>query len=327
MCMSKVRVLVLRGGPSEEYDVSLRTGESVLQALDTTLYEPIDVVITRGGEWLHNGRVRDAHVVIHSSDVVFNALHGSYGEDGQVQRLLEREGVPFTGSRSYPSAIAMNKAITKDKLRECGVLFARHMVVGRSALHAREAMAHSIVELFGPKCIVKPVNGGSSIGTERANNEHELALVLSRILSIYEQVLVEEFIEGREATCGVIENFREEAIYALPTIEIVPPAHAGFFSSGVKYTGESEEICPSRFSRSEKDHIEQAAKRVHETLELSQYSRSDFIVSPHGVYFLEVNTLPGMTAESLFPKALQAVGVKYSDFIEHVLTLALSRSR
>lgn len=325
--MSKVRVLVLRGGPSEEYDVSLRTGESVLQALAGSAYEPIDVIITRNGEWLHQGRERDAHVVLHSSDIVFNALHGSYGEDGQVQRLLERAGVPFTGSRSYPSAIAMNKAITKDTIRECGVLLARHMVVGSSALRNIEAMAHSIAELFGPKYIVKPVNGGSSIDTERANNEHELSLVLSRILSTHEQVLVEEFIEGREATCGVIENFRGEAIYALPAIEIVPPKNAGFFAANVKYTGESEEICPGRFSRSEKDSIEQAAKKVHEILELSQYSRSDFIVSPQGVYFLEVNTLPGMTTESLFPKALQAVGVAYPDFITHLLTQALSRSR
>lgn len=323
--MSKTRVLVLRGGPSEEFDVSLKSGESVLSALPRSRYEPMDIVITRGGEWLLESRVRAPHEILHMGDVVFNALHGSYGEDGQVQRILERSGIPFTGSRSYPSAIAMNKAITKDKVRDVGVYLARHMVVGQSALSNPEGMARSITSLFGKRYIVKPINGGSSIGTLRADNEHELALALTKVLRTYEQALIEEFIEGREATCGVVENFRGHQLYALPPIEIVPPEGSLLFDYDAKYSGKSQEICPSRFSKAEKDVIEQAAKRVHEALGLSHYSRSDFIVTPQGIYFLEVNTLPGLTTESLIPKALAAVGATYGEFVDHLITQALER--
>ncbi len=321
--MQKYRVAVLRGGPSEEYDVSLATGAGVLAALDRTKYEPIDVTITKSGEWLLRGCAREPQEIVCAADVVFIALHGAYGEDGQVQRTLDRLGIPYTGSKAFQSAIAFNKSMTKDRLREHGVRMARHMLVGASARANTEGLAASIAELFGPKYIVKPVASGSSIGTRIAENQGMLYAALRDGLEQYEQLLVEEFIEGKEATCGVIDNFRNERLYALPTIEIVPPRKAGYFSADVKYTGETEEICPGRFSYTEKQEIERVAKLVHETLELSGYSRSDFIVTPDGVYFLEVNTLPGLTPESLMPKALGAVGCAYEQFIDHLIVEAL----
>lgn len=323
--MHRYRVAVLRGGPSEEYDVSLRTGEGVLAAIDRARYDPLDVTITRSGDWLLGGRTRSPHEILACVDVAFIALHGSYGEDGTVQRLLETHGVPYTGSAPFPSAIALNKVMTKDRLRDLEVRMPQHFLATAEAKENIEGLVDSIRELFGPRYVVKPVSGGSSIGTQIADNPQVLYAALKKGLEVYEQMLVEELIEGKEATCGVINNFRDQRLYALPAIEIVPPQDAGFFDYAVKYNGATEEICPGRFRRDEKDELERVARLVHEELGLSQYSRSDFMVSPQGIYFLEVNTLPGLTAASLLPKALQAVGCTYEEFVEHLLVDALKR--
>lgn len=320
--MHTYRVAVLRGGPSEEYDVSLKTGDGVLAALDRDRFQPIDVTITRAGEWLLNGRVRTPEEVLCGVDVAFIALHGAYGEDGTVQRLLESLGIPYTGSKALPSAIAMHKVMTKDRLRQHGIKMARHMLVSRSARGNVEGMAASIASLFGPRYVLKPVSGGSSIGTQIADNRQVLIAALARGLEAYEQILVEELIDGREATCGVINNFRDHPLYTLPPIEIVPPRDS-FFDYEVKYNGATEEICPGRFLRHEKEELERLARLIHEELELSQYSRSDFIVAKDGVYFLEVNTLPGLTPESLMPKGLVAVGATYEQFVSHLVEDAL----
>jgi len=321
------RVAVLRGGPSEEYDVSLRTGASVLSALDRERYQPLDVTITKSGEWLLGGRTRAPREVLSGVDAAFIALHGAYGEDGQVQRVLAAAGVPFTGSGAFQSAIALNKAMTKDRLRDAGVRMARHMLVSRSASQNTEGLAHSISELFGPRYVLKPVGGGSSIGTQIVESTPALAVALAKGLAAYEQLLVEEFVSGKEATCGVVNNFRGQPLYALPAVEIVPPPDASFFDYEVKYNGRTEELCPGRFTQGEKAELERLAKLVHETLELSQYSRSDFIIAGDGIYFLEVNTLPGLTPESLMPKALDAVGCGYGELVNHLVEDALRCTR
>ncbi len=326
--MARINVAVLRGGPSDEFDVSLKTGAEVLRALPSDRYAPRDVVITKTGEWLQNGKQRDPHEVLHGVDVVFNALHGSYGEDGTVQRLLERFGVPYTGSRSYSAMLAMNKAIAKDHLRDADIALPRHFLVSHDSFDSLDRVAHSITELFGPMYMVKPVMGGSSVGTMKADNVHMLLLALRRLLTTYEQVLVEEYIEGREATCGVIDDFRGQSQYVLPSIEIIPPSSVPFFNYDAKYSGLTREICPSTFSKQVKERIASVALTAHTLLGLSDYSRTDVIVGNDGhVYFLEVNTLPGLTADSLFPKALQAVGAPYGQFLDHLLTRALERDR
>lgn len=325
--MNRTRVAVLRGGPSGEYDVSMQTGASVLAALDTERFDAIDVVITKGGEWLTGGYVRYPEQILGSVDVAFLALHGTYGEDGTVQRLLDRYGVPYTGSRAYQSGVAMHKVITKDHLGESGAFLAPHMVVSSGSLQNLHSVSESIADLFGPEYVIKPVNSGSSIGTKIAKNKMFLPKLLKEALEEYDEVIVEKKISGREATCGVVENYRDTELYALPVIEIVPPASADFFDTTVKYNDTTEEICPGRFSRSEKTEMERLAREVHQTLGLSQYSRSDFIVAEDGIYFLEVNTLPGLTPQSLFPKALAAVGGTYEHFIDHLITDALERKR
>jgi D-alanine-D-alanine ligase len=325
--MSNVRVAVLRGGPSDEYAVSMQTGATVLSALDRNVYTPIDVVITKDGEWLHDGWTKYPEQILANVDIAFIALHGAYGEDGTLQKMLDTFGIRYTGSGALPSCIAMNKVLTKDKLRESSIKLAPHMVVSRDSREHTHKLSEKIEDMFGPQYMIKPLASGSSIGVSVVKNAAYLPRALESALEESEKVLVEQRIIGREATCGVINRFREREVYSLPVIEIVPPISADFFSHDVKYTGESDEICPARFSHDIKQEISRIASHVHQELGLSQYSRSDFMVSDDGVYFLEVNTLPGLTPESLFPKALSAVGSTYQQFISHLLTDALEHKK
>lgn len=322
--MKNLRVAVLRGGPSEEREVSMKTGASVIAALDRLALPYSDIVISRQGEWLLNGIVRNPGDALFAIDIVFIALHGQYGEDGSVQRLLDQLGIPYVGSRPYPSAVAMNKVLAKEVLRDHKIKMPAHMRVTKNGTDIRRVSA-TIESLFGPEYIVKPVNGGSSIDTHHVKNALELGNVLGDILSRRDEVLVEEFVRGKEATVGVVEGLRDSKLYCLPEIEIVPPASRSFFASDVKYDGSTTEICPGRFSRKEKDELADIAAKVHTALSLSHYSRSDFIVNDKGVYFLEANTLPGLTEKSLLPQMLSAVGYSFDDFISHLIRTAVSK--
>lgn len=318
------RVAVIRGGPSNEHEVSIRSGQHALESLDRQLFLPIDVVITKSGEWLRNGRSRSPEEALSGADVALVMLHGEYGEDGGIQRELERHGVPYVGSEPYAAATALHKAMAKDHVRRAGILVPKHMVVGRSALSDTASMARSIVALFGPRYVVKPVRGGSSLGVHFAEHELDLAQALYRVLVDHEQALVEEYIEGIEATVGVIEGFRGVSRYALPPIEIRSP-HT-IFDYDARYGEVDHSVCPSSFAHADKRELERLAILAHDALSLRHYSRSDFIVARDGIYFLETNSLPGLTERSLMPKALHAVGSSTKDFLSHVLTMALHRA-
>lgn len=320
--MSYKRVAVLRGGPSAEYEVSMQTGAGALAALREMGYVVKDIIITRQGEWLDQGFVRAPEQALEAIDVAFLALHGAYGEDGTVQRIFERLRIPFTGSRSFPSALAFNKILTKESLRQHGVKMAEHRRLKLDEVEDIDAEAAAIASEFGPQYIIKPVASGSSVGTMFVRDAALLPQALRDALTQSGEVMVEEFIRGREATCGVLEGYRGERLYSLPVIEIVPPEEAVFFRADVKYNGATQEIVPARFSYHEKAQIEELARFVHDELGLSQYSRSDFILRDGKPYFLEVNTLPGLTAESLFPKAMKAVGGDLKQLIQHLIETA-----
>lgn len=322
--LHKKRVAVLRGGPSSEYAVSMQTGSGVLSALSDSEFASKDIIITKSGEWLHNGFVKTPEQALCDADVVFIALHGAYGEDGTVQRVLERLSVPYTGSNSYASAIAMNKVLTKDYLKKHAeqVKMPPHIKITKNGTAKLPQLVHSISQLFGPEYVIKPVGGGSSIGTVLTDFGGLFSSIVTA-LKTNDEIIVEKRIRGKEATVGILEDFRDQKYYQLPAIEIVPPPTAQFFDATVKYNGQTQEICPGRFSKTEKDELLQIAQLVHSTLGLRQYSRSDFMVAEDGIYFLEVNTLPGLTSESLFPKSMEAVGSSYKELVKHLITTAL----
>ncbi len=315
---------VLRGGPSREHEVSLKTGHAISQALDPSRYQVRDIYIDRSGTWHHRGLATTPADALRSIDVAVIGLHGEYGEDGEVQKLLERLGVPYTGSDSSSSFLAMHKALAKERAISVGVLTPKFRYVEEG--QDLDAALADVVRSFHQPVVVKPVRWGSSVGVSIVHGLLELRKAIEKLLIEGSGgVLVEELIRGREATAGVVEHLRGEPLYSLPTIEIVPPEKASFFDYSAKYDGSTQEICPGRFSKEETAEMYRVAKLMHETLGLRHYSRSDFMVSPRGIYYLETNTLPGMTQQSLLPQSLAAVGVQFGDFLDHLIGLAVQR--
>ena len=318
--MSKLRVGVLRGGPSSEYAVSLKTGQNVLANLPEDKYHGVDIFLSEDGEWHYRGKpVIPADLTQHV-DVVFNALHGTYGEDGKVQRVLESVGIPYTGSGVLPSAIAMHKPTARDYFSRAGLKVARGTIItGDDNVPERIAGLPRNMEY-----VVKPTSGGSSVGAHIVEAWPGLFDAIADTIQ-YGDVLIEELIRGKEATCGVVDSGLGDDLFALHPVEIIPAADKDFFDYEAKYAGKSQEICPGRFTIAETGELRRQAALAHKTLGLRHYSRSDFIVSPHGIYILEVNTLPGLTLESLIPKALKASNVEFHEFLDHVIEMAMAR--
>ena len=327
--MAKTRVGVLRGGPSSEFDVSLKTGGAILSALRDNFsdeYQVIDIFIDQKGIWHIDGIAINPEQAIHRVDVMFNALHGAYGEDGKIQGFLEMHSVPYTGSESLASAVGMNKTMTNQVLARHGIKIPLSREIPSVDIRQNpEALAREIFTSFPIPAVIKPVSGGSSHGVSIVRRHADVAPALLKAAEHDRAVLIQEFISGIEATCGIIENFRNEPLYALPPIEIRPDAE--FFDFDAKYKGKSKEIVPATFSHQLKKDLETLSRTVHSALGLRHYSRSDFIIHPRrGIYFLEVNTLPGLTNESLIPKALRAVGGTLHQFADHLIKLAIKLS-
>ena len=310
---------MLRGGPSLEHEVSLKTGETVLRNLPK--YSAKDIFINKAGEWHLDGKPSHHDRIFRQIDVVFNALHGEYGEDGKVQQLLEAFGVPYTGSGAMASALGMNKILARQAFKSAGlkIPFGFDLVLKKELAET----AKDIFKKMPPPWVIKYPSGGSSVGVSMARNFDDLEGSLEKVSSFSSKILVEEYIRGREATCGVIDEFRNQKHYALPIVEIIPPAQSDFFSYDAKYGGQTRELCPSNFDMPTTRAVEAMAITAHNAIGGRHYSRSDFIVSEKGIYIFEINTLPGLTAESLLPKALNAVGSSHKELLEHLITLAL----
>jgi D-alanine-D-alanine ligase len=332
-----IKVGVIRGGISGEYDVSLMTGSNVLSHLRgdklNKIYKPIDILIDKDGTWHISGKPVSISDVFHSVDVVFNALHGDFGEDGKVQQMLDQWKIPYTGSGAFASALGYNKVLAKEQFKNLGIKTPNYLVVSKYTKEDGDLDLYSVEKAIqihdkiSPPWIIKPLSGGSSVGMKMCKTYPDLINAFNEKINLDTDVLIEELIEGKEATIGVINQFRDKKVYVLPSIEIRIPKNKIFFDYESKYTGVTEEICPGNFSRNEKDELDKLAELIHTGLNLDHYSRSDFIIHPKkGIYALEVNTLPGLTNESLIPKMLMSVGVDVPEFIDHVIKLALKNN-
>ena len=305
-----------------EYEVSLKTGEAVLEYLNREIYEPLDVLIDKNADWHVHGIKTAPSKLFKSVDAVFNAMHGEYGEDGKIQRILEAHEIPFTGSGALASAAAMHKRLSKDIFELAGINTPQ-------ALSIREGddisvMAAEAVRKMSLPLVIKPSSKGSSVGITLARTIFDVILGIESALKKDSEVLAESYIPGREATCAVLENFRGEKHYAFPVVEIVPPPGKHFFDYDSKYGGRAQELCPGRFDSADAQKIKRAAVAAHESLGCRHYSRSDFRITPNGkIYLLELNTLPGLTSESLFPKAASSVGLEFGQLLSHLIGEAL----
>jgi D-alanine-D-alanine ligase len=319
------KIGVLRGGPSAEYEVSLNSGGEVLKHLPDK-YHGVDILISKEGEWHLSGFPVKPEKIFRYIDVAFNAMHGEFGEDGKVQQIFEQHNARYTGSTPVASVLAMQKHRAKEIFARLGLKTPRSLVFSQDDLMFEypEGIAKKIIGLMPSPWVVKPASRGSSVGTSVCFGYGALTEGIIKAFEFDDKILVEEFIKGREATCGVIENYRKHLIYPLPPVEIVPP-EGNFFDYTVKYNGATKEICPSGFDNSVKRLIENMAVAAHRALSLRHYSRSDFIVSSRGIYILETNTLPGLTSESLFPKAARAAGMEFPQLLDHLIKLALNR--
>jgi D-alanine-D-alanine ligase len=287
-------IAVLKGGPSAEREVSLRSGTAAAEALRTAGYEVTELTV-EGPDF----------VLPDNTELAFLALHGTFGEDGQVQDILAARGIPFTGADAKTSRIAFDKEKTKEKFRAAGVPTPEGQLVGRL----------DEVTLSLP-LFVKPNEQGSSVGTHPATTRDELAVALEDALKFGPRALVERFIRGRELTVGVLGD------QALPIVEIHPLD--GFYDYTNKYTkGRTEYFCPARLPDEITRTIQQHALAAHRSLGRTVYSRIDFLLEKDmNPYCLEVNTLPGMTATSLLPKAAAAVGLSFPQLCQKIVELS-----
>ena len=253
-------------------------------------------------------------------NIVFPVLHGPPGEDGTFQGLLEILGLPYVGSAVHASACAMDKILAKHLFRDAGLPVARDTIVHRGASSA----AKQIWEAFGSQVVVKPSRQGSALGVRFPSDLSELEAALNEAFSYDERVLVEERIQGKEITAGILER---NGIEALPIIEVRTPA-GSWYDFEHRYTaGLSEHIIPAPLPPTQYDRTQELAKRAHTTLGCRDLSRVDFVVPENGdPVILEVNTLPGMTPTSLYPDAARASGLSFEALVAFLIERAWSRT-
>jgi D-alanine-D-alanine ligase len=296
------KIAVLCGGPSSEREVSLRSGSAVLSALRSLGAEAFAIDPRRCEFNLPEG-----------TDIVFNALHGTFGEDGVVQEILEEKGISYTGEGVEGSRLAFDKIESKRRFVERGVPTATYIT-----LRQGDALDFSL------PCVVKVPCQGSSVGIYIVKEENEVQAALEKAFAQSETILVEDYVIGRELTVGILGNT------ALPIIEIRP--RGGFYSYENKYTwtnrgGAAEHECPARLSSAESKGVRQAALAAHEALGLEIYSRVDVILDKnHKPQVLEVNTIPGMTETSLLPEAAAVAGISMARLCEQIVSLSMERS-
>jgi D-alanine-D-alanine ligase len=324
-----MRITILFGGSNKERLVSVATAQALHSALpdaDLWFWEVDDTVHETSSELLLKharpfeqpfrpgtpslGKIEQALDRAKAEGrVLVLGLHGGTAENGELQTMCELRGVPFTGSGSASSHLAFDKIAAKR--------FAAIAGVKPPAGVALEDLDAAFAEYT--RLIAKPARDGSSYGLIFVNARQDLVAV--RRAAAIEEYVIEPFIAGNEATCGVLEQL-DGSLIALPPVEIIPAA--GAFDYEAKYIAKAtQEICPARFASEVNAQLMDHALRAHRALSCSGYSRSDFIVSANGPVFLETNTLPGLTKASLYPKALKAQGIEFADFLQDQIALAI----
>lgn len=312
-----IRVGVLRGGISKEYDISLLTGGRILSSLNRDKFIPVDLLITKDGEWHMNGLPVSTDKLRMNVDVVWNALHGSFGEDGKVQQFLDSLAIPYIGSGVLASAITHNKSLTKNRLKELGYLVPVSRVVKCVDDEIVDVVAKDIFLTIPPPWVVKPVAGGSSIDTYIARSFDELLGALHEVKKRHDEILVEEYIFGQELWTGVVDDFRNNKHYTFPVHCV--STHEGMLCTHHKLSGEYSFYIPHDTSREVRNEIEDHAKNIHSSLGLKDYSSIDFIKNKKGLYVLEVDSQPMFHSHSQFSKALESMGISFEHFLESLI--------
>jgi D-alanine-D-alanine ligase len=315
----KLRVAVLYGGRSGEHEVSVRSARAILDALDRERYEPAEYFIDKQGKWLPRPFVPEpgAHPEI---DVVFPVLHGTFGEDGTVQGLLELADLPYVGAGVLASSVSMDKEMMKRVSKERGLPVVDYVTLPREATNVVEACAALPFPLF-----VKPANLGSSVGISKSHNARELEAAFALAAQYDRKVIIERAIAGRELECAVLGN--EAPVASLPC-EILPSRE--FYDYEDKYLlDQARTQVPAELAPEQTDAVRRLAVECYRAVECEGMGRVDFLLeaTTGKLYINEINTIPGFTSISMYPKMWEHSGIAFAALVDRLIELALDRHK
>jgi|TARA_B100000282_G_scaffold292916_1_gene267374 D-alanine-D-alanine ligase len=319
----KKNIAIIMGGYSSEDKISIKSGEVVYKTLseekDINLYK----IIIKKDEWYHEDKdftkyeiKKDTFQIIKndqliSIDLVFNTIHGIPGENGEIQSYLEKIGIHQTSSESYESRITFDKNICKEEIKKIGYLTPKSLIINKNEDYDIE----EILSKLKLPIFIKPNAGGSSFGISRVDDKKNIINSINFCFKEDDNALIEEEISGREISVGVIKYKNE--IISLPPTEII--SHNSFFDYDAKYNGESDEITPADITIEEEKEVRKISLDIYKKLNLKGFSRCDFILRNNLFYFLEVNTNPGLTEESILPQQAIAANISLKDLFRSVI--------
>ncbi len=323
-----LNVAIVAGGDSGEYGISMKSGKQVELHMDRSLFRPFLIEI-RGKNW--NYRIGRKNFPIDKNDfslsigkrkirfdLVFNAIHGTPGENGRLQGYLDMLGIPYTSCDVTTSAMTFNKGFCKEVVASCGISTAKSMHLFKWGAHTEAGILR---ELSLP-VFVKPNNGGSSVGMSKVNQKKELNTALIKAFHEDGEILVEEFVKGRELTCGVIKT--NGKIITFPVTEIIPKNEYFDFESKYK-KGMAAEVVPADVTLQQSAQCQDISRLLYAKLNCKGVVRFDYIFTGADFYFLEVNTVPGLTAASIVPKMARAHGWSFTELITRLIGEEKSR--
>lgn len=321
-------VAIIMGGYSSEYKISLKSGEVVYNHIDKSKYNTYKIhILNEGWFYVDNENNRfsidknDFSANINGEkivfDVVFNAIHGTPGEDGLIQAYLKLLNIPQTSCNYYQSALTFNKRDMLSVLKPYGIKTAISYYLNQGDT----ILEDQIIQRVGLPCFVKPNKSGSSFGISMVKESEQLLPAIEKAYAEDDEIIIESYLKGTEVSVGVIKYQNETIV--LPITEIV--SENEFFDYEAKYEGKSNEITPARISDEEKAKIEDVAKRIYTILKMDGFSRSEFILVGNEPFLLEMNTVPGLTAESILPQQAKEAGISLNELLENAIELALKR--
>jgi len=319
-------IAIVMGGYSSEAEISLKSGDVVYNSLDANKYALYKVYIFKD-RWFVKLDTQEYKIdkddfsfvkkdIKVNFDCVFNAIHGNPGENGALVAYFDLLGIKHTSAPFYQMSLTFNKRDTLSVIKEYGIQTANSYY-----MHQRDEInTVKIIKKVGLPCFVKPNRSGSSFGISKVYSEENLEEAIMKACKEDEEILIESFLDGKEVSVGIIEY--QGKIEVLPITEIV--SENDFFDYEAKYEGKSKEITPARISKLEKNKIIQTARKVYRILNMSGFSRSEFILVNGEPYFLEINTVPGMTEESLLPQQAKEASISLTDLFDNAIQMALN---
>jgi D-alanine-D-alanine ligase len=313
------RIGILRGGVSPEYSLSLKTGTTVQRALHDAGLEAIDMLLDKEGVLHLRGIPTDLEHAKEQVDTVWNALHGDFGEDGQIQALLDQYGIPYTGASAEAAELAFNKQSAKEHAKKLGIDTPPSVLVIPEGDESVSEVTQKIYRSFAPPWVLKPLKGGGSVRAHFAFTPLELSQFVDECITEGDPFIVEQYIYGREAAVGVIDHFRDQDPYALPVVEVQSPSR-NVLTHEVRTSDETYARLHGGFTIKEREVLSELAKKLHTHFGAKDYSQSEFIVDKQGKpWFIELDTHPHLTNNAPFLIALEAVGASLQEFVKNIV--------